>query len=281
MEKSQTELKYCFTAYADILGYSEMIQRCNNDYNLLLKELEKIKANLIEPQDFLIKANSHFDGRTVKFFSDSVFVNVPMRSDSPTTFRDGRPEIGNSLDDLASYQFNLALNGYFIRGCATVNYAYFDESIVFGPGILEVVKCEKNAQYPRICLTKGLVKITQYYYEKNWPGHESISSYIYRDSENRYFLNYLQVVNDYIDNCCDGIPDDVKEYPLYKNIPDSVEMMNTHKENIEKNLKDNTPDDIKKKYVWLAHYHNFFCRNHFWGCEKLIIEGYNNEFIHF
>lgn len=183
----EDQIKTCFTAFVDILGYSEMIKNCNNDYDQLSEELAKIRTNLIEPQNYLNESSSHLDGRNINFFSDSVFINVPLSSTSGRHFHDGRGEIGHSLDDLASYQFNLAQNGYFIRGCATINFAYFDETIAFGPGILEVVKCEKTAKYPRICLTDSLIQIVRYYHDHNWPGHENISSYICQDREGKYF----------------------------------------------------------------------------------------------
>jgi hypothetical protein len=280
MEKHPNELKYCLTAFADILGYSEMIRECGNDYSRLSNKLKKIRGDLIEPQD-LLNRGSHFDGRSVRFFSDCVFVNVPMRSTSPTEIEDGRSEIGHSLEDLACYQHDLALKGHFIRGCATVNFAYFDESIVFGSGVVEVVECEKSARYPRICLTKNLVSLVHHYCNKRWPGHENIASYIYRDCENRYFLNYLQVVNDYISYCCEPIPDEYMEYPLYKNVPDSIDLMKKHKENIETNIGISTDTSVLDKYIWLAGYHNFFCRKHFDECIELIIEGYDLDFYSF
>lgn len=93
MDKIKEEINACFTAFADILGYSEMIKRCNN-YDQLSKELAKIKANIIEPQNYLNDSSPHLDGRVVNFFSDSVFINVPLSSGR--NFHDGRVEIGYS-----------------------------------------------------------------------------------------------------------------------------------------------------------------------------------------
>lgn len=66
-------------------------------------------------------------------------------------------------------------------------------------------------------------------------------------------------------------------FPKYRNVPESIELMSKHKENIENNIQIALDASVKEKYIWLANYHNFFCQK-FFEEDSLIIEGYNGAF---
>ncbi len=267
-------LKTCFVAYADILGYSERIKKCNNNYESLNAELEDFKIKILHPQINLIESIEALQG-TVSFFSDSVFVHVPIASESPRFFSDGRVYICIPIEDLAAYQFDLTVNNIFIRGCATVNYGYLDQTIAFGPGMIAAVECEKNAKYPRICLTDRAMKPIRHYIDNRWPGDERISKFVLHGDDKQFFINYLQTIIDFINDFCEPIPEEMKEYPLYNNVPESIELMKKHKENIESNLKN---PEVREKFSWLANYHNYFCESHFEEIDDLIISDYHEKF---
>jgi hypothetical protein len=267
-------LKTCFIAYADILGYSERIKKYNNNYESLNEELEDFKIKILHPQINLIDSIEALRG-SVSFFSDSVFVHVPIASESPRFFSDGRVYICIPIEDLASYQFDLAINNIFIRGCATVNYGYLDKTIAFGPGMIDAVECEKKAKYPRICLTDHALKPIRHYIDNGWPGDERISKFVLYGDDKRFFINYLQTIIDFINNSCEQIPEEMTEYPLYNNVPESIDLMKKHKENIENNLKN---PDVSEKFSWLANYHNYFCSSHFEEIGDLIILDHHEKF---
>jgi hypothetical protein len=274
------ELRICFIAFVDILGYRDRIQKCNNDYDALNRELQDFKLKILESQSLLTRSIEALRG-TVSFFSDSVYVHVPIASASPKSFDDGRAHICLPIEDLGMYQFNLAMENIFIRGGATVNFGYMDKSIIFGPGILNAVDCEKDAEYPRICLTKWAMEPISCYIKNKWPGDERINKFILCGEDGKYFINYLQTVVDYIEQTCDSIPDEAKEYPLYRNIPDAIDLIKKHKENIEINLKESKDPSVKSKFVWVANYHNYFCTMHFNELRELIIPEYREEFSTF
>lgn len=279
MEDADTknELRVCFIAFVDILGYSERIQKCNNNYDALNRELHNFKLKIFDSQSLLTSSIETLRG-TVSFFSDSVYVHVPIASASPKSFDDGRAHICIPVETLGQYQFDLAMENIFIRGGATVNYGYMDKSIAFGPGILNAVACEEESEYPRICLTEWAMKPIVHYIENKWPGDDRINKFILRGDDGKYFINYLQSVVNYIEQTCDNIPDEAKEYPLYRNIPDAIDLIKKHQENIEINIKESKDPSVKSKFIWLANYHNYFCRIHFKGLESVIIPNYQEMF---
>jgi hypothetical protein len=275
-DDTKNDLRVCFVAYADILGYRERIQNCKNDYSLLKLELEDFKSKIFNHQKLLTDSIEALKG-TVSFFSDSVFIHVPIHSESPKSFDDGRVEICIPIQDLAMYQFNLATQGIFIRGGAAVNFGYMDNSIAFGPGLIDAVECEQIAEYPRICLTDLVMCIIRMYIDKRWPGDERITKFVISGEDGKFFINYLYTIIDFIDIECDPIPDEYKEYPLYNNVPEAIDLMRKHKENIETHLRNDNPK-ITQKFSWLASYHNDFCKKHFHTIKDLIIPDYQEMF---
>lgn len=284
MEDAQNKLDICFTALVDILGYSDLIKDCDGNYESLSNTLKKFK-NIISPIQSWLHDYDACDESKVSVFSDSIFVNVPFLHDF-----DGRAEIIFTINKIALYQFNLAIEGYFIRGCATVNYSYFDDSIAFGPGLLEVAECEKKkAKYPRICLTNNIMNIIHGYNNNNnnnkgmvdaW---NSLSNRICVDEKGKYFINYLFWVIDVIELKCSVIKKERELLdPLYLNVLENTifDDLRAHKNKIVTNLKDHKDSDVAAKYIWLAEYHNFFCKEHFSATSDLsdlIINGYDGN----
>lgn len=272
------ELRISFVAYADILGYRDKIKECNKNYDDLVEQLNKIRERIVDPQEWLSRSIDALKGHT-KFFSDSVFIIVPIYSESPREFEDGRVHICLPIEDLASYQFELSINDIFLRGCATVHYAYIDDSIAFGPGLLDVVECEQKSIYPRICLTEDILVPLRYYCEQNWPGCDRIKKYVYSGDDGKFFINYLHTIIDYVEQSCSTIPDEVLEYPLYKNVPDSLDLITKHRDIVQKNITNATKPNVREKFNWLANYHNFFCREFFNENNDLLIKNYSEEFF--
>jgi hypothetical protein len=272
------ELCSCFVAFADILGYRDKIKECDNNYDVLVEQLKKIREGVKHAQELLIDSIAALNGNT-NFFSDSVFLIVPIHSTSPREFDDGRVHICLPIEDLAQYQFELSINDIFLRGCATVHYAFIDKKIAFGPGILDVIECEEKCIYPRVCLSDDILIILRHYCENKWPGDDRVKKYIYSGYDGKFFINYLYTIIDYIEDSCSIIPDEALEYPLYQNIPDSLELITQHRDIIQSNLEKATRPNVKEKFIWLVNYHNFFCREFFAEKEDLLIKNYSEDFF--
>ena len=90
----------------DILGFSEMIiNSCNNGYG---DELLKEVSYLINKNKQCIIPNKYSQGK-IKIYTDNMIVGYPVKSD-------GQEELYEILENVSEYQFNLSIEGLFVRG---------------------------------------------------------------------------------------------------------------------------------------------------------------------
>lgn len=235
----------------DILGFSQMIIDSYNDGygDKLLREVNY----LINKNKQCIIPNKYSQGK-IKIFTDNMVVAYPIKGD-------GEEELDEILENVSEYQFNLALEGLFVRGGVSTGAFYINEDIVFGPALLDAHNTEsKLACYPRIILDNKTVKRLQNYisYYDVAPQNNKI----FIDSDGQWFLNYLNTIFKFYTECSN-------EYEFERI---QVELLLRHKEQIEKMLlkyKENIR--VWDKYVWTANYHNYFCDLHFPDEKKLKI----------
>ncbi len=223
----------------DILGFSQMIvDSCNNEYgNQLLREINY----LINKNKQCIIPNKYSYGK-IKIYTDNMVVSYPIKGD-------GEKELDEILDNVSEYQFNLALEGLFVRGGISVGKFYISEDIVFGPALLDAHNTEsKLAIYPRIILDDKTVKSVKEYI--NYYDVAPQSNKILIGSDGLWFLNYLNTIFKYYTECSNEY-----EFEIVK-----LELLNRHKEQIKKMLsKYKSNIKVWDKYVWVANYHNYFC----------------------
>lgn len=228
----------------DILGFSQMIvDSCSKGYgNKLLNEI----SSLINKNKQCIIPNKYSQGK-IKIYTDNMIVGYPIKDD-------GEEELDEILDNVSEYQFNLALEGLFVRGGVSVGEFYINEDIVFGPALLDAHNTESNlACYPRIVLDDKTVSRLQKYinnYDDVAPQHKKILI----GSDGQWFLNYLNTIFKYFTECNN-------EYEFEKV---QIELLLKHKAKIEEMLS-LSKKNIRTwdKYVWTANYHNYFCDLHF------------------
>ncbi|MDB2077045.1 MULTISPECIES: hypothetical protein [Clostridium] len=224
----------------DILGFSQMIvDSCSKGYgNKLLNEI----SSLINKNKQCIIPNKYSQGK-IKIYTDNMIVGYPIKDD-------GEEELNEILDNVSEYQFNLALEGLFVRGGVSVGEFYINEDIVFGPALLDAHNTEGNlACYPRIVLDDKTVSRLQKYinnYDDVAPQHKKILI----GSDGQWFLNYLNTIFKYYTECNN-------KYEFEKV---QIELLLRHKAKIEEMLS-LSKKNIRTwdKYVWTANYHNYFC----------------------
>lgn len=227
----------------DILGFSQMIvDSCKNGSgDKLLREMNY----LINKNKQCIIPNKYSQGK-IKIFTDNMVVAYPIKDD-------GEVEIDEILDNVSEYQFNLALEGLFVRGGISVGDFYINEDIVFGPALLDAHHTESElACYPRIILDDRTVERLQSYinYYDTMPQQNKILI----DTDGRWFLNYLNTIFRYYKECNNEYEfERIKHELLLCHKEKLEEMLLIHKENIR----------VWDKYVWTANYHNFFCDLYF------------------
>lgn len=235
----------------DILGFSQMIiESCNNEYgNNLLKEI----TLLINRNKQCIIKNKYSKGK-IKVYTDNMIVGYPIKDD-------GEEELNEILDNVSEYQFNLALEGLFVRVGVSVGDFYINEDIVFGPALLDAHNVESNlACYPRIVLDDKTVSRLQKYINNYDIAPQKNKILI--DNDGKWFLNYLNTVFKYYTQCNNQYEFEKMQIELlFKHKVKIEEMLDLHKENIR----------VWDKYVWIANYHNYFCNINFENEKELRI----------
>lgn len=177
----------------------------------------------------------------VKTFSDNIFVAFPLGSGSKASDEE---IVGLFLNELVQQIQQMVRFGNFpVRGGVSVGSLMFTDQFVFGPALVEAVELEKSASFPRVLLSKAVLR----YIKSNNPR----SHLILRDADGLPFLDYLG-----------GYADDIEWHQAYV------------QEGLAKYANDIR---VRQKYEWLASYHNYCAlRNN--RHDLAILPGHLNSF---
>ncbi len=236
-------------AFIDILGYRELIQ-ASQATGTQQETLRKLHAALLAGRQWLqddddvtpqLRDLFTKDRYALKAFTDNIVIGWPVRDDAESEF-------GDAFFRLGAFQLQLVLEGFFLRGAISVDYAYIDEIAVFGEALTEAYVGESTlSRDPRIILTASGVRAARghltYYSDPSRAPHVRD---LLRDADGQWFLNYLQTI----------LMAEEEQGPFY-------EEFHRHKIAVEDKLREykrNPP--IWSKYAWVAGYHNYFCDLH-------------------
>lgn len=258
--KRNPKLCQSFCAFLDILGFSELTRSTNENPKesaLLLKRLSKALARSRQFND-----SETWSGKlwVEKAFTDNLLIAHPFNMrDFPDSLAES--EWGSCIQYCMRHQIALFLEGFAVRGGVAVGDLHASRDIVFGAALLEAYELEskKVAEYPegspprvilsRGCLLFALRQSLSYFGDEL--GNEGFAAspqdktLLVDKTDSRVFINYL-----------DGALEED-----YNQVSVNVELLNQHKSFIEKHLANELYDErIRKKYLWLADYHNHFCR---------------------
>lgn len=244
--------------FMDILGYRDLIiqaQRSNTQESTLraLHSALLKGRHRLEDKDLpeTLQKFGEKDLFALKAFTDNIVIGWPVHSDAEAEF-------GSAFMRLAIFQFDMAVEGYFVRGALSVAPVYVDEVAVFGDALVEAYEGESElARDPRIILTDSAVRAAkqhiQYYSRPMLAPH---ARDILKDADGQWFLNYLEAVL---------IAED-EHGPFYDEFL-------RHKHAVEKKLAAHAKNpSVWAKYAWVANYHNYFCdlHSHHFGDEHRI-----------
>ena len=245
---NQPTLHRSVLVFMDILGYSELIRasQASGTQQETLRTLHKVLSlgrRWLEERDTspelreLIKTDFY----ALKAFTDNIVIGWPVHDDAESEF-------GSAFFKLGSFQFQMVLEGLFVRGALSVDEAYVDEIVVFGQALAEAYAGESTlARDPRIILTKSAVQSirTHLKYYSN-PLDAPQVRHVLRDSDGQWFLNYLECI----------LWAEHEQGPFYNEFL-------RHKEVVESKLSQyKSIPAIWAKYAWVAGYHNYFCDLH-------------------
>ncbi len=249
-DDKEPEMIESVVCYIDILGFTKLVEEsCHNGKgNDLLKKMN----NAINEYFEIIKPIDDSSGR-IKVFTDNAVIGRPI-------FDDGESELGHTFINFSAYQFALALEGFFVRGAITIGDFYINQQIAFGPALLEAYGLESTkTSEPRIILSDSaidLVKSHLNYYADARSAPQTTS--LLKDIDGQWFLNYLNA--------------SIVEYnPEYFDM--SIDYLKKHKEQVvEKLYTYRNEPRILRKYIWVANYHNYFCKENFNWVDELQID---------
>lgn len=233
---------YCF--FLDFLGFSSLVQSATNlaeEQELLNRFVEEASPHIHEatnPKKYDIGPDGkHF--WKARVFTDNIVLGYPLRT------QEREVELGAALFDAMYYQLCCVLSGYFVRGGMSHGNLCIADNVVFGKALLEAVDLEKNACFPRVVVGNSIKEIVHYH--MSFYGRPNYSPHIHTvltDDGGVWFLNYLKWLAEYeqIDR----------------------QSLRQHGELVERMLIAYSGDEkIKSKYLWVAEYHNWFCKSYF------------------
>lgn len=222
---------------ADILGYENIVgdafdgNKQQEVLDFFYKHVNNAYLNVRDPSQ--VKW-------CVKVFSDNLIVAYPFIGRSNGYF-----EFYQACYSIGQFQLELARNGIFIRGGISLGQAHVNDLLVFTSTFSELKAAEKQANVPRVVL---LESATKYLNDNPEVGENLVLKPIIGDDSGIKFINYMYPL---------GTKDDMKQKEIVK----------SHKKYVESNLNKFKPDrnqegcGIYNKYVWVAGYHNAFCRS--------------------
>lgn len=226
-----------FCAFLDVLGFSQRMKKSytNGSANSLLQQYHQIFSSRQE----------HFQTERLdpyfyfKSFSDNVLWAYPRYSD------DMEMEFASLMWSLSTYQFQMALAGFFIRGGFAVGPLFIDDTTVYGDALLEAYRLENEvAVNPLVVLSELTCKLVDKHLKYYREGSAPQMLHVLINGEGQYFINYLYESMIELD----------EGYEL------DAASLEKHRDQVKSALHQNENDPkVLRKFHWLAAYHNYFC----------------------
>ncbi|MDH4211371.1 MAG: hypothetical protein OEV79_07975 [candidate division WOR-3 bacterium] len=248
-------MKRSYCLFLDIVGYSNYVNQGTSPTkdNYLFKKFHRIFDKASLDIRFKSKLDQKLGGPIdtypwqFKIFSDNIVIGCPL---DQLHHCDDEDYFAFLISDIQSFQFNLALSGFFIKGGWCINTLYIDDFIVYGKGLIEAFNLESKAEYPYILLSNDLKQLITkkhlgYYAKKTAPQYYELLL----DNKKRMFVNYMAIILD-----CESVPWD---------------LINKHKDIIEERIDQfQSNSKILTIYKWVASYHNYFCKTFIRECPR-------------
>ncbi|WP_319580180.1 hypothetical protein [uncultured Methanospirillum sp.] len=254
--------------YADFLGMKNRFDEEKNNISDLNYELNKF-IELIKLNLEIMKGLPEIMGGISKIFSDNFLFLSPIKDIVPW-----RPEI-SGINEIITFsqhfsvfQLAFACEGYYLRGGMDMGWFYHEnEDIAIGPLLTSLDSIEKWSHNPIIytgdIINKWIDEITEYLGPDNITTHHV---WFIKDYQQKFFLNYLNAIFLLADF---NMHDSYQPNTLLKKWPVGKEYLEKHKNHIIHHIKN---PKIYTKFLWLAQYHNWFCKKHFYEHPDLVIK---------
>jgi hypothetical protein len=190
----------------------------------------------------------------VRVFSDNFVISHPIEIED----LHGDFEFGSLLSQIALLQIGAIEAGFFVRGGVALGDMYVDRDILFGLPLADAYYAEsKLALQPRVVLADSAQQFVMARIAPRPSEHEPYARSLLKGEDGRLFVNYL-----------DGTIQTTGEPPIH-------EWIEQHSHATEAALSRYAGDShVYDKYVWVARYHNYWCREN--GLEHLMLHDHGD-----
>lgn len=217
--------------FFDLLGISAM-----STGPAALEDLRKLRPALEAAVDRAATEHPSFTQAST-WFTDNAVVGAPFIHPDDTEDLIGGAEVSAAYLLLVCWG-----QGFLGRGAITFGEHYMDDSFVYGPALIEAVKLEKQARWPRVVLGESAIELERHhstYYSGTLQSTQN--SCLLRDEEDVVFVDHLGIYIDEEDDL------DVRDHYLKLHKRATIEGLAKHPRYSEPWLK----------WRWLADYQNY------------------------
>ncbi|HVF11966.1 MAG TPA: hypothetical protein VNA87_02660 [Actinomycetota bacterium] len=229
-------LRESFVGYVDALGTADELKTFDQ-----VKLREQLDV-LAETRWFLGDKGGNDLPEGLLSFTDNIVVGTPRSPDMD----DGG--LALQVQTVSAYQHRMTLRRRFVRGGLTLGDFYMDSRLATGPALLEAVTLEHEvATFPRIILSDSCAGLAM----ENGPWNagdliQAWNNLLLVDADGRVFVHYLA-------NAIDAGPNGDQAW--------HESVLTDHRAATLEGLATAAGNQrIREKYVWVANYHNFVCR---------------------
>ena len=233
-----------YIAYFDVLGYKDLFKDKQSDILSFLYNIVRLTEDVMNATESGVIFDNKFK---VKSFSDNFIIMLDAKkSDEYQSVK--------ALSYLVAVLQLRFLEEYriLIRGGITKGDAYIDNNIVFGEGLIKAVELEETAAFPRIILDEKRISSDTC--------DTLLEKCIRKDEDDKYYVDYFDILGMYIGNYADFGDDTEKHLKLLKK--NISALVNKHCK-YPPNLKDSNRAAIREKtiskYLWLLTKFNEYC----------------------
>jgi hypothetical protein len=265
MKINRKDITYGIVAFIDVIGFSRQVETSKSlsDITKIIQQIQSLRNEFQEESEV-----KELFKKEVIAFTDCMIISVAAKSKIAQI--EGTYDTWlNELFFITMCQVNIVMNkNIFIRGGISDGWWYHKDNVIISPAQIESYKLEsQKAEYPIIALSSHLVEyLTNPDNYKVYSCNPTEDLLIKDKEKNIWFIDYLgcciesldwiankDILKRYIE-CRDN---DKKKKLITKGWKLKVQSaLKRHKEVILNAYNSSSNDKIKKKYRWLANYHN-------------------------
>lgn len=187
----KAEYTECYIAFLDMLGFKNLISHgsCDEIAGIYAKFYNKKPMQAVYLGDRNIISENTTEKLNMKVMSDSICFYIDVNEPDALLC---------IIMSCIMFQYTLYQNDppIFLRGAIVRGNLYVNQDITFGPGLTQAYLLEENnAKYPRIILTKEILKFIDENSEKNDIDYASILKLIvFRDDDAFYAVDNAKLL---------------------------------------------------------------------------------------